>query len=130
MIDNGDFFKIKIRYADIYPASILNLAKKLDVDPKLIAESKKSNKEVFAYQLLRRDEIRMVERITQIPDSPNESLIEFMDGTHMVAYYRYDKLGRDIISFLKIPPSVEFWEMSPPPIFLELQQDKQEDDDL
>lgn len=105
---NGDLFRLRIVYSGIYSRNVIELAEKLDVPVEDVAKSRGDVGLVSAYEWIRRDVVMNIMKLTQLPDSLNETLIQFADGSSMIVDDRHDLLAKRIINFLKTPPSVEF----------------------
>ncbi len=117
---NPNWFKVRVLYNGIYPKSINELAKKLDLPPEEIAEGKRKKGEqietdVIAYSYIRRDDIQKIAAMMQIPDSPEETLIEFIDGSSAVVFEFHETLVKRVDKFLQLEPTIKLY---PRPMFI------------
>jgi len=104
---NSNWLKLPILYNGIYPTHIKKMADKIGVTPEEIAESKGIDGNVVGKYSVRREVIQRILSFTQIPESPNETVLEFIDGSFTVVYMEHDKLIKIVDEFLKLQSDIE-----------------------
>lgn len=103
---NSNWFRLPILYNGIFPENIRKLSEKLEIPPQQIAERDGVDDKVLAYHWIRREAVQMIVSITQIPEYPGETLIEFIDGSSTVCYMNHSKLIKYIDEFLSLEPTI------------------------
>ena len=120
------FLPFTVVIGNIYPKSIRDLAEKLEVDVEDVAKSKGITPGARVKQYLRRDIIEMIDSVTENPDNPNQSILNFVNGTfelvdHRLSYVmaRIDKfLGENVVLHHRllirdiVPPEMDEYEVN------------------
>lgn len=88
-----NFLRLKIVISNIYPASVRELAEKLDVPAETIARQKGIKPGEVVDEYIRRDIIEMIDRITQNPDNRQQTILSYVDGSFDVI----DEAPNDVV---------------------------------
>lgn len=105
---NPNWFEAQMKYDKVYPKEIRDLAAKLGVEEDEIAKSKGISPGTIGKIWIRRDEIEVIFRIQQDPLSPEESIVEFGNGTVLCLWDPKQNLWKKIDKFLHLEPTLEF----------------------
>lgn len=123
---NSNWFKLPILYNGIYPENVRKLAEKLEIPPEDIARRDNVSDKVLAYHWIRREAVQTILSITQIPEFPDETLIDFADGSSTVCYMRHDKLIKYIDKFLSLEPTINLISIYDSPTRIISTEEKEE----
>lgn len=103
---NPNWFYVKILMDGVYPKSVTDLAKKLDISPEEIARNKQIDASMIIDFAMRRDLVMNISSLMQTPDSPDEVLIEFMDKSTLICLDTVENLTKQIDKFLRLEPTI------------------------
>lgn len=103
---NGDWFEVQIMMDDAYPSDIHELATKLGVSEKDIAESKGITAGMVTNGWVRRDVAEMIMFIQKLPDRP-EICCELVNHDRLFFYDPDNQFIKRLTKFLKTKPSIE-----------------------
>lgn len=106
MAMNPNWFYVKILMDGVYPKSVTDLAKKLDISPEEIARNKQIDASMIIDFAMRRDLVMNISSLMQTPDSPDEVLIEFMDKSTLICLDTVENLTKQIDKFLRLEPTI------------------------
>lgn len=104
---NPNWLTLPILYNGVYPQHIKELADKIEVPVEEIAQKKGVSGQVIGLHTIRRETVQKILSFTQIPDYPDETVIDFIDGSSTVVYVPHKKLIKMVDDFLSLTPTVE-----------------------